>query len=270
MPELPEVQTVLNGLEDGLATNKIIELYCLYPGTVKIDTEASNQALPAKIRSFERRGKYLIMHLETAHSLVIHLRMTGKLVIAESTQSDPVHPHLRAWFRLDQNKDLLFIDPRTFGKIVLCRTENLANYLAKLGPEPLTEDFNVSYLRQQLKNRKKPIKNALLDQALVAGLGNIYVCEILYRAGVRPDAESSQITLKAIKAIVFHTKEVLREALENNGTSISDFRRVDDKSGEFQNLLRVYQKQQCPLGHDITVIRQAGRSGFYCPHCQKK
>jgi formamidopyrimidine-DNA glycosylase len=109
----------------------------------------------------------------------------------------------------------------------------------------------------------------LLDQSVVAGLGNIYVCEILYRAKINPETKANTLTDAQLKQIVKHTKEVLTAAIANNGTSVSDFRQVDDKTGQFQNFLQVYQKDTCPLGHEIKRIKQAGRSTFYCPVCQK-
>jgi formamidopyrimidine-DNA glycosylase len=195
--------------------------------------------------------------------------MTGKLVFEDQIVPIEEYKHLRAYFTLENGQRILFIDIRTFGKITLCKTQNLDLFIARLGPEPLTKNFDATYLSQALQNRKSPIKNALLDQRIVAGLGNIYVCEILYRAGIRPETRANIIPLFKLKKIVVHTKDVLLEALAHNGTSISDFRRVDDKSGEFQNFLRVYQKKFCPQGHEISRVKLAGRSSFYCTKCQK-
>ncbi|NCU27151.1 bifunctional DNA-formamidopyrimidine glycosylase/DNA-(apurinic or apyrimidinic site) lyase, partial [Candidatus Nomurabacteria bacterium] len=210
---------------------------------------------------------YIIIHLENEHSIIVHLRMTGKLVW--SGVGEEVSKHQRACFLLADEHKIPFIDPRTFGKITICRTENVSNYVTRLGAEPLETGFTAEYLQQKLSRKKSPIKTALLDQSTVAGLGNIYVCEILYRAKIRPDRDSASLSLSRLRVIVKQTKQVLAEALENNGTSISDFRRIDDKTGEFQNLLRVYQKKSCPLGHQIENIRIAGRSSFFCPVCQK-
>lgn len=270
MPELPEVQTVLSDLKSSLKNTVILAVDSFYQGTVIRDPELDDNALPAKITAYERRGKYIIIHLENQHSIIVHLRMTGKLVLqAKREETSEIHKHQRACFLLSQEQKLLFIDPRTFGKITLCKTENLPRYIAILGAEPLTAAFDEKYLAAKLKTKKSPIKTALLDQSVVAGLGNIYVCEILYRAGIRPDTASNTITLSKLKEIVKHTKSVLKEAIAHNGTSISDYRRVDDKSGEFQHFLKVYQKKTCPLGHKIENIRLSGRSSFYCPICQK-
>ncbi len=269
MPELPEVQTVLNGLEARTQNSIFTGLSCIYPGTVISDPACKATIFPARITGYERRGKYLILHLSTDHSIIVHLRMTGKLVFEDRGLPDAAYKHLRAYFTLENGTRILFIDIRTFGKITLCKTENLERFITRLGPEPLSLSFDAKYLHLALKNKKSPIKNALLDQRIVAGLGNIYVCEILYRAGIRPDTRASDILCKQLNKIVLHTKEVLLEALAHNGTSISDFRRVDDKSGEFQNFLRAYQKKLCPHGHEILRVKLAGRSSFYCPKCQK-
>lgn len=267
MPELPEVQTVLDGLIKSLQQKEIRTLDCHYDGTVIHDPEIIQPAFPARTTAFARRGKYMILTLDSGNSLIIHLRMTGKLV--HGTAQDSPGKHERACFVLAWEEALHFIDPRTFGKIVICNTKNVQNYLPRLGAEPLDEEFDHHYLKRMLSGRKAPIKNLLLDQRIIAGLGNIYVSEILYRSRVRPDRPAGMITDKELRAIVQDTKAVLREAIDKNGTSISDFRRIDDKSGEFQNFLKVYQKRQCPRGHDIEVIRLAGRGSFFCPICQK-
>ncbi|MDD4147541.1 MAG: bifunctional DNA-formamidopyrimidine glycosylase/DNA-(apurinic or apyrimidinic site) lyase, partial [Candidatus Cloacimonetes bacterium] len=162
-----------------------------------------------------------------------------------------------------------FIDPRTFGKISLIKSTNLRYFMPELGVEPLSDDFSADYLQMMLAERNAPIKNLLLDQRLVAGLGNIYVCELLYMARVRPQRSGKSITKKELKLVVKHGKAVLEEALKVGGTSISDYRRIDDKTGEFQNYLQVYQKKECPKGHRLENIRLGGRSSFYCPVCQK-
>ena len=151
------------------------------------------------------------------------------------------HIHERARILLENDEIVQFIDPRTFGKITLLKSADLSTCLPKLGAEPLSNDFNTIYLRKATTNRTIPIKTLLLDQSVIAGLGNIYVCEILYRAHIKPSTPAKSIGSISTKAIVKHTKEVLAEALAVGGTSISDYRRIDDKTGEFQNFLQVYQ-----------------------------
>jgi len=267
MPELPEVQTVLNGLTEVLNGSTILALECNYPGTVINSPFLATDPLPDKVIGFERRGKYIIVHLKMYNALIIHLRMTGKLVF--DPNSTMQNKHQRACLLLQEQRRILFIDPRTFGKIVFCKNEEILKYITALGPEPLSMDFNSTYLFNVLKNKTAPIKNTLLDQRIVAGLGNIYVSEILFRAGILPQTPSKLINKEKLESIAVHTKDVLTEAIAQNGTTLSDFRRIDDKSGQFQNFLRVYQKTECPMGHKIERIRLAGRSSFYCPVCQK-
>ncbi len=283
MPELPEVQTVLNGLSETLKGRSLSALVCHYEGTVIIDPEITRSPFPARFIGFHRRGKYILLDLENDTTLIVHLRMTGKLIFVrrdkERTCGDEASEegsfdlsselkHIRATITLDKRGLVLFNDPRTFGKIWLCRTENTDKYLPVLGPEPLDDSFDAAYLGKKVKNRKAPVKNVLLDQKVVAGLGNIYVSEILFRAGVSPERPANALSAKEIRQIVKETRQVLSEAIALNGTSISDFRRIDDKTGEFQNYLRVYQRSHCPQGHPVIRIRQAGRSSFYCPRCQ--
>lgn len=267
MPELPEVQTVLDGLSEVLKDRVLTGLECYYPGTVIVDPLLPDEAFPARVCETIRRGKYMILHLDSGAGLIIHLRMTGKLVY-EPDPREP-HKHERARILLEGGDAVRFIDPRTFGKITLFTSANLSRFIPELGPEPLSKAFTAAYLSSVVENRKAPIKNLLLDQRIVAGLGNIYVCELLYRARVQPQREGCKVSAAEIRRIVKHTKDVLHEALEVGGTSISDYRRIDDKSGEFQHFLRVYQKLECPQGHPLGNIRLGGRSSFYCPVCQK-
>jgi formamidopyrimidine-DNA glycosylase len=282
MPELPEVQTVLEGFATAIEGKQILSLDCFYPGTVIYDASLPDNPLPAKMLSYQRRGKYMLVNLDTGCSLIIHLRMTGKLVIGQAWQgganSDLPQPnrnsaslllHERARFMLGSGEAVHFIDPRTFGKIVLCRTQYLHAFMPQLGMEPLDKGFTPAKLMEAIKNKKAPIKNVLLDQRIVAGLGNIYVCEILFRTGINPTTHAGLLKHKAVARLVKETVDVLSEAINMGGTSISDFRRIDDKTGEFQHFLRVYQKQNCPLGHKVERVVIAGRGTFYCPECQK-
>lgn len=266
MPELPEVQTVLEGLIAAVGHTKICSLECYYPGTVILDPELDTDAFPTSIQSHRRCGKYMTIALESGYSLIIHLRMTGKLVF--NPNADEPLKHERARFYLDNGAVVHFIDIRTFGKITLCRSSNLHKFMPCLGVEPLEKEYTAGYLKTVLAKRKAPIKNALLDQSVVAGLGNIYVCELLYRAGIHPETPANQLGTKDLTKIVKETVKVLAEAIAVGGTSVSDFRSIDDKTGSFQNFLRVYQKQECPKGHKIENVRLAGRSSFYCPVCQ--
>lgn len=267
MPELPEVETVLRGLRKKINGMPICQLDSLYNGTVIYDKDIVQPLFPAVVEQYERRGKYIILHLASKNALIIHLRMTGKLIYTEEDNEEA--KHVRALLSLTGCARVLFNDIRTFGKIIVTPISNINNYLPDLGPEPLADEFDARYLQTALQRKSAPVKNVLLDQSVVAGLGNIYVCEILYRAKVSPLTAANALTEAKLKAIVKHTKEVISEAISKNGTSVSDYRQIDDKTGQFQNFLQVYQKESCPRGHQIKRIKQAGRSSFYCPVCQK-
>ncbi len=267
MPELPEVQTVLSGVIQKLGSRQLLGLECYYPGTVIDKHDLRDQAFPAKLRQGYRRGKYMILELASGFALIIHLRMTGKLVWDEDDGEPKAHE--RAAIPVEGGFRLRFIDIRTFGKITLLPTLQVQEALPKLGAEPLQLGFGAAYLSDRIGKSKRPIKTALLDQSVVAGLGNIYVCEILYEAGVDPFKPCNELDQEELTGIVAATKLILAQALMHNGTSISDFRRVDDKTGGFQNFLKVYQQESCPQGHEVQKVKQAGRSTYLCPICQK-
>lgn len=263
MPELPEVETIVRELRP-IIIGRSWEKMDVYLERCAIFNDVPNLPL-GKITAVERRGKYIIIYLDGGYKAVVHLRMTGKLVwhatkIIHSKYTRTVIVFAEGGF-------LTFEDIRTFGGVHLYREEAIVSALTGLGVEPLTSGFSVSYLREKLQKKMAPIKTLLLNQAIVAGLGNIYVVEILYRAKVRPDRSGKDV--KELGLIVEKTKEVLEEAINHNGTTISDYRRVDDKTGDFQNFLRVYQKENCPLGHPVTRFKQAGRTTYFCEKCQK-
>jgi len=267
MPELPEVETVLRGLRRKIGEMPLCQLDSLYKGTVIYDDDINQPLFPAKVTEYERRGKYIILHLESKNALIIHLRMTGKLIYTEVENEEA--KHVRALLSLTGCARVLFNDIRTFGKIIVAPISKIDKYLPELGPEPLSEGFNREYLKSAFRGKNAPVKTALLSQSVVAGLGNIYVCEILYRVGIDPSIKAGKLNREKLESLVRNTKEVLLEAIRHNGTSVSDFRQIDDKTGEFQNLLKVYQKDTCPEGHKVKRTKQAGRSTFYCPVCQK-
>lgn len=264
MPELPEVETVVRELREKILGKELESVEELRTGTV-CDSRNDEREL-GTIEAVKRRGKYIIIESDSGYVILVHLRMTGKLIFSE--HDDEVSSHCRAELRFRDGSILYFDDIRTFGTIDILPQKELM-LEKKLGIEPLSNDFNAEYLLAKFKNRKAPVKNLLLNQKVVAGLGNIYVCEILYRSGVSPVRRGDSITEKEAEQIVADTKQVLREAIDSNGTTISDYRRVDDKQGEFQNFLRVYGKKQCSCGAEIIRIKQGGRSTYYCGSCQR-
>lgn len=264
MPELPEVQTIINGLTRKVLGKEIEEINELRAGTVVWQNPVTSLG---KINSISRRGKYILMQTSNNFKLVIHLRLTGKLIF--ETDLAKTSDHARAELVFSDNTKLIFNDIRTFGKIQILKINEKIEALQKLGVEPLSDNFDTRYLKNKLKNRKAPIKNILLDQRVIAGLGNIYVAEILFRSKIDPRIPGNKLKKKKLESIVSETKKVLQEAIKYNGTTISDYRSVEDKTGEFQNFLKVYRKENCECGHQIKKIKQAGRSTYYCPVCQK-
>ena len=266
MPELPEVQTIVNGLTKKIIGKQILFLKEFRRNTVINHTEINSPNF-GKIVSILRRGKYIVFVTSNGFKIVIHLRMTGKLIYVVTETELPAHT--RAVFGFSDGSELVFDDTRAFGKVEIYKEEETVRALENLGIEPLSENFNENYLKNMFVGRKSPIKNLLLNQSIVAGLGNIYVCEILYRAEINPQVSGKNLLPQQIRKIVKQTKIVLKEAILHNGTTISDFRNIEDKTGEFQNFLRVYQKKECPKGNQIRKIKQTGRSTYFCPKCQR-
>jgi len=264
MPELPEVQTVVRGLIQKVLGKEIQEIIELRPGTVIWQTEITNLG---NIVEISRRGKYIILQTSEKLKLIIHLRMTGKLIF--ETDWNKNAKHARAEIIFTDKTKLIFNDVRTFGKIQVMNHDEEVEAFSRLGAEPLSETFNKRYLTEKLLRRTAPIKNILLDQRVVAGLGNIYVVEILFRSKIDPRKSGKILKSVQIKDIVKHTKVVLQEAIKHNGTTISDYRSVEDKTGEFQNFLKVYGKKTCECGAQIIKIKQAGRGTYFCEKCQK-
>lgn len=264
MPELPEVQTIINGLQNKVVNKNITKIIEHRPGTVFWNKKEGNLG---EIVSISRRGKYIIIQTTNKCKILIHLRMTGKLIF--ETNLKKVSSHCRAEIIFEDETKLLFDDVRTFGKIEIFSLDDYIPALEKLGSEPLSKDFNYKYLNKKLIKRKAPIKNILLDQKIVAGLGNIYVAEILYHSKIDPRKPANKLTIDQFKNVVIQVRSVLSDALKYNGTTISDYRNVDDKTGEFQQFLKVYGKKTCECGSMINKIKQAGRSTYFCPECQR-
>lgn len=266
MPELPEVETVARGLRDCILHRKIESVESHYPGTV-INKTGLKKLTFGEIISIQRRGKYIIIETDRGFIILVHLRMTGKLIFDGICGVEGTH--IRATIHLQGGNKVVFDDTRTFGKIKIFNKEDVIPDLEKLGVEPLSYLLTAKYLKKKWGNRTAPVKSLMLQQDIIAGLGNIYACEILYRSRIHPLISGKDLNSKQLDSIVDETQQVLKEAIEMNGTSISDFRRVDEKSGEFQHFLRVYQKKECPEQHILEKLKIAGRTTYFCPVCQK-
>jgi len=264
MPELPEVQTVINGLKTEVVGKKIRKIVEHREDTVQLHHKESMEDY-GKIKSIDRRGKYIIVNT-TSCKLLIHLRMTGKLLLTKNLQKTT--PHNRAEIIFDDKK-LIFDDIRTFGSICIFDKKQETGKIESLGLEPFSKEFNIKNLKSVFARRSAPIKNALLNQKIIAGLGNIYACEALYKANISPLTPANSLTKAQLEKLTPAIKEVLETAIAHGGTTISDYRNSSDKKGNFQKMLSVYKKEQCPKGHEVKKLKQAGRSTYYCPVCQK-
>ena len=274
MPELPEVETVKRTLEEKITGLSITAVEIFLPKIIKTPgpDELAARLPGKKIKKLERRGKYLLFHLTGDFVLVVHLRMTGRLVY--SPPDAPEIPHTHVVFGLDNGDQLRYADLRQFGQISLVKTDDLTSLhgLCSLGCDPFDPGFTRELLRKELKNKRAMLKALLLDQSFVAGLGNIYADEVLFRAQLHPQRQSHTLTPREASRLYHAIREVLREAIANRGTSIRDYVDGEGREGNYQNLLRVHAREGNPCvkcGKPIIRVRLGGRSTYYCPHCQK-
>lgn len=271
MPELPEVETIARELNERAVGRRIVSVEIFRADALgKQNRPAFRRALIGRtIRACTRRGKFLIFRLDPKRFLVSHLRMTGKFAISPPL-AEP-HAHHRLWFHLDDGSVLVYQDLRCFGTMDIVDDLAESRSLAKLGVDPLSEGFTVKWMAKALAMSKTPLKHWLMDQSKIAGLGNIYASEILFASSLAPRSPAHALGRADIGRLHAQVLRILRKAIEKNGTTISDFRRVDEKKGEFQNFLKVYGKdgEPCPRCQTpIERIRQQQRSTFYCPACQ--
>ena len=283
MPELPEVETVRRGLAPVMEGARIVQADVNRPDLRWPFPERMAERLTGqKVLQLRRRSKYILADLEGGETLLIHLGMSGRMVVSGDALGRFVHDHPapekhdHVVFHMEDGARITFNDPRRFGAMDLMATEGAEGHklLAGLGPEPLGNSFDEAYLVGALKGRNTPIKTALLDQKIVAGLGNIYVCEALFRAGVSPIRKAGQISTQRIKRLVPAIRDVLTEAIAAGGSSLRDFRQADGELGYFQHNFDVYGREGAPCRSPDcpSVIRrvvQSGRSSFYCPSCQR-
>lgn len=283
MPELPEVETVRRGLAPVMERAVITQADVRREGLRwPFPDHMADRLTGARVQSLGRRSKYLLLDLNTDETLIVHLGMSGRMLISghKLGKFHHEHPvpekHDHVVFDMDNGARVTFNDPRRFGAMDLCATEDLARhkFIRVLGPEPLSNDFNEEYLVDQLARKGTAIKTALLDQGIIAGLGNIYVCEVLFRAGIHPAHKSGKISAKQIAGLVPIIREVLSDAIESGGSSLKDYRQADGDLGYFQHSFRVYGREKEPCvtpdcKGEIARIVQGGRSSFYCTQCQR-
>jgi len=268
MPELPEVETTVRGLAQVLQGRRIVRVEARRADLRRSFPEDLGQRLTgALVTGLGRRAKYGLIHTDRDDTMVFHLGMSGSWRINHATLEK--HDHLL--METDEGTRLSLNDPRRFGSVDLVSTEKLSDWHAfkALGPEPL--DITAQELRRRLNGRAAPIKLLLLDQRIIAGLGNIYVCEALYRSGIHPKRAGGSLSLSRLQRLVPAIHEVLDEAIAAGGSTLRDFAAPDGELGYFSKSFSVYDRegQPCSCGGIVRRIVQGGRSTFYCPRCQR-
>jgi formamidopyrimidine-DNA glycosylase len=274
VPELPEVETIRLALEPHLVGRRLERVEIHDPRLVRPfePTAVAAELEGERVSALERRGKYLIVRFESGRALLIHLRMTGSLRHAApgSLEDDP---HRRAVVRLDDGSDVAYRDVRRFGTWHLLEAHELDPYLAeRLGREPLERTFTPRRLAERLEGRRAPIKAALLDQRTVAGLGNIYVDEALWRARVHPLRPAGTLATDDVSRLTRGIRDALKAGIARQGASLRDYSTPDGRRGRMQDEFRVYGRtgEPCPrCGTPIDKIRAGGRGTWYCPSCQQ-
>jgi formamidopyrimidine-DNA glycosylase len=268
MPELPEVETTVRGLERVLHGRRITRVEARRADLRHAFPQDLGQRLTgAGVTGLSRRAKYGLIHTNRDDTMIFHLGMSGSWRIDHATLEK--HDHLL--LETDEGKRLALNDPRRFGSVDLVRTDELNDWPAfkALGPEPF--DLDAKDLQKRLSGRTAAIKLLLGDQRIVAGLGNIYVCEALYRAGIHPARAGGSVSLERLKRLVAAIREVLNEAIEAGGSTLKDFVSPDGELGYFSKSFSVYDRegQPCACGGTVKRMVQGGRSTFYCPKCQR-
>ncbi len=275
MPELPEVETVRLGLLPALDGQVIKEVIVRRRDLrTPVPEDFEDRVRGQKVLNLSRRSKYVLIELESGETIIIHLGMSGRIRIEEGNPPEPdKHDHVE--FMTESRKCIRFGDPRRFGFVDLIEPDGVNEYpsIAKLGPEPLSDDFDAKLLLDRLKGKTTTMKAALMDQRIVAGLGNIYVNEALYRAAVSPKKKAGKLTRAKAELLVSVIKDVLHDAIQAGGSSLKDHRQTDGELGYFQHSFQVYGREgetctQCD-NNVIKRIVQQGRSTFYCSSCQQ-
>ncbi len=287
MPELPEVEVVKQSLAKTVV-NLTIKNIIFNTNKLRyfIDKKRLKKVINSKILSVKRRSKYLLINLNINTTIITHLGMTGKFLVSKNNKkkktsfyyeikkSDNKHNHVI--FELNKKTKLIYNDVRKFGFIELKPTNKIINvsYLKKLGPEPLSENFNFTYFKKTIKNKKRSLKNLLMDQSFVSGLGNIYVNEVLFITKLNPKKNINKINDIKIKNLIYSIKDILKNSIKKGGSSIQNFNNTKGQSGSFQQNFYVYAREgknclQNNCNDKIKRIIISNRSTFYCKTCQK-
>lgn len=273
MPELPEVETTIRDLEKKVLNRTFIDVWtdAQIIKKPKDFEKFKNLIKGKKINKVWRRAKNIIFDLSDDYSLLIHQKLTGHLLY-DKWEKDKVNTYIHLKFFLDNGKVLALSDLRKFAKVELWETKDLEKELGSFGPEPLEKDFTFEKFKEVLKGRRGKIKQILMDQEVIAGIGNIYSDEILWRVKIHPFKDVSKLNEKELKKIYRTIQEVLRRAIELRGESISDYRDLAGRRGKFDKIRKVYRREgeKCSrCGIKIKRLKMAGRSVHFCPVCQK-
>jgi formamidopyrimidine-DNA glycosylase len=283
MPELPEVETVRRGLEPAMKNQLIAKADVNRPDLRwPFPPNLADRLTGARVLGLRRRSKYILIDLDSDETLIVHLGMSGRMLVSgiQLGQFFLDHPavekHDHVVLHMENNARITFNDARRFGMMDLAVTAAVEQHklLASLGPEPLGNSFDEAYLISAFAGKTAPIKSLLLDQRIIAGLGNIYVCEVLYRAKILPMYKAGGLSKSRIGKILPIIREVLEEAILAGGSSLKDYRQTGGELGYFQHNFQVYDREglPCASGECTGVIKrvtQVGRSSFYCPICQR-
>lgn len=271
MPELPEVESIVRALRPYIIGKTICQVEVFDPRLLENTTSSVLQTtlVNQTINQIQRRGKFILFSLSNNYKLTTHLRMTGNyLYFSQQSASDK---HTRMVISFADSSQLHYRDLRRFGRLTLYPIEAKIKVLEKLGPEPLDTDFSPEYLQERTGQRKIAIKQLLLDQSIVAGIGNIYASEILFAAAISPFKPANQLKTAEFKRLVQAIRDILNKAVQCLGTTFSDYRTPNGETGNFQGCLNVYGRADQPCANCNTSIQkafQAQRSTFFCPHCQ--
>ncbi len=268
MPELPEVETTVRGLKTKVLERTFVGLWA----DIKKFKGLSRKLKGKKIKKVWRRGKNIVLDLSQGFSLLIHQKMTGHLLYDNWNKKDKANNYIHLKFFLDNGKILALSDLRKFAKVELWKTKDLKKNLSSLGLEPLDRNFTFEKFKKVVTNKKGKIKQVLMNQEVIAGIGNIYSDEILWRARVHPFRQGDKLTEKELKNIYKYIKLVLKRAIELRGESISDYRDLFGQKGGFDKMRKVYRREgeDCSrCGIKIKRAKMGSRSTYFCPNCQK-
>jgi formamidopyrimidine-DNA glycosylase len=276
MPELPEVETIIRELKKSpIVRDKIVNIKVRWPKTIKTHSvdDFKNELIGNRIIELSRRAKYLVFKISSGKTLILHLRMTGKLILHKKGKTIGTHDHVIFYFK--NGYQLHYNDTRKFGRFYL--TDRPQEILGKLGPEPLNAGFKLKNFRKALGKRTGQIKPLLLNQQFIAGLGNIYADEALWEAGIHPEQNADLISSAKQKKLYKAIRKVLKAGIKNKGTTLGpgpgNFARMNRERGNHRKLLKVYKKEgeACPrCGRRIKKIKVAQRSSHFCSNCQRQ